>query len=61
VTQLDKLTVQAVSARAGLVTEMQPTSVDTQPIRQLPDMIGPMRDRSPMANLAITPTPRNRD
>lgn len=49
--QVDKLTVPAIPARPGLVAEMQPGSVSTQSLHQLPDMLRPIRNGSPIALL----------
>ena len=59
--QFNKLTVKTIPTRPRLVTEMQSTSRCGQLLHQLADMIGPVQNRAPVANLTATFPPRNRD
>jgi hypothetical protein len=42
--------VKAITARASFVTEQKPLPVRRQSLRQLPDVVGAIRDRSPMSH-----------
>ena len=61
VTQLDKLSIQAVAAWPGCAAEMKPPPVPRQSFDQLANMIGAVRERAPGANLAPTLALRHRN
>lgn len=61
VPHLDKLAVQAITARPHFIVEMQSTSACGQFLNQLSNMIRPVRNRAPVADLAAALSARNRN
>ncbi|PIL17962.1 hypothetical protein P775_22270 [Puniceibacterium antarcticum] len=53
--QLDKLAMQAITGWPSLIAEMQTTSASAELLHQLSDVIGPVLNRPPVADLTTTP------
>ena len=54
VAQLHDLPVKAITARPGLIAEMEPTAAHAQRLHQLADMIRAVRNCPPVADLTAT-------